>query len=258
MRTWKHFEHNVLSDLRQRGARSLDELADDPPKVLFLPMARDELAAVLDFARRRGFVEPLGHAHRPDGHEPRDEWTLTNDGRQAIRPALSWLAGGLSRLRVVVVTLASLVGAFGLKDVIFGTKSVDPFLLVMALDAIFIGAVIAISVRGKTTGVTALNTVARDWSRLGNERPEWRRKALQKFPWLWAVLGVVAFFAATFLTFEVLPEDHWLETTGLVMIPIMLPMAPSAVKLFAWITRWAEIANDAEKRESSGGGADGG
>ena len=248
-RTWKHFEHAVLTTLRRRGARSVDELAEEPPEVLFVPMARDELAAALDSARRRGLVEPLGHSRRPDGQDAGDEWTLTKEGSRAVRTGLSWLVGNLGGLRTTVGNLSFLRTAvvpilgLGLTTDFISRQFAANSWTVVGIAVIFAAAMLW--VRAEVTGVSAQGAVAKDWARWEKERPEWRRIALHPFPRLWAILGVVGVCVGMVGVALLGPFESGL---GLYVPLAGVPAIPSLVKLSKWLRRWSTIADDAQKR----------
>jgi len=263
-RTWRHFEHTVLTTLRERGAHSVDELAEEPPEVLFVPMVRDELAAALDSARRRGLVEPLGHSRRPGGQDAHDEWTLTKEGSRSVRTGLSWLVGSLGLLGKVVVSIAGVLGALGLTNLgellgltdfisrPFEVDQVPVFWIVGVLELVAVAAGALLWVRAKVIGVSAQRAVAKDWARWGEERPEWRRTALQAFPWLWAIVAVPGVVVVG--TASLVPPESWPVESDLhiaLSCVALVAAIPAAVKVPKWLFRWSAIRDDAQKRRGN-------
>jgi hypothetical protein len=234
--TWRHFRHRVLRHLAVRGALSVDELVKDPPTVLSMPLDRQELEAVLDSARRRRLVEPLGHPRRPNGDEAPDEWAVTDAGRRAVRrlgPALS------GTLKTWVSIAAALVGVFGttltLEQV--GLSLVEAATLAIPLG---IALSVAVHVRALLTGAAPARVVAHDWRRWATERPAQHRDATMFFPFR-SLLAMLFVFWASLVALAVIDVVTGVDAVLsplTAFVPVVLAALAGGRSVFEWIARW--------------------
>jgi len=255
--TWIHFESRLLTHLRQRGARSVDELVEDPPEVLWLALTREEVEAVVEFARRRGLVYPLGHEKRADGEHTRDEWILTEKGESATQLGFRWLRSKAGGVVKIVSLLLALLGALGVTSA-FGqwmrtNQSTDIIWLsglLVAYIAIF-GLAGLFTLRARTSGASRRAAAAADWVRWRHERPDWHALATRPFPWARTILaGVVTVgVPAALVSFGVL-SDRSLQVVAAIIFPVAFKPAMS------WMKRWQTLeakARELEKAKTEAG-----
>jgi hypothetical protein len=134
--SWKptvqsEFDRLLVYDLAERGAASIDELQQREFRFDGVALSRGELVSLVESARRRGLVEPLGHASRASGEEVKaTEWAATARGHDLDPPArVPWMNPRRRFTQMVQLTvpkmwpivaiflalapLSSLAGAFG-------------------------------------------------------------------------------------------------------------------------------------------------
>jgi len=229
----------VLAHLQVEGGHKLTELACDPPEVLGLQLSRQELNAVLESCRRRGFIVRLDPSSGSGPVTPGDEWVVNAEGRRATRPAIPWFLGHAGRVSMATLTAAaSLIGILGIsltlgrdaKDSVGGLAFVlvSAFVLVMWIVALL---------RDRSNGARGRRIVASDWSRWKRERPGLYAKAFKRFPWRWLSLAIATLVIAIAVVVWTPGLDE--DNTALMLVfgPPYLLMIP----VFFWSNRWNEI-----------------
>jgi hypothetical protein len=146
------FDRLLVHDLAERGAASIDELQERGFGFDGVALTGCDLVSLVESARRRGLVEPLGHSTRASGEEVKaTEWAATDRGRNLAPPGRAlWMGRRRALMHSVrkmwpflaiflaLVPLSSLGGAFGddpstKLDVAVGVVAVQAFLIVFAV-----------------------------------------------------------------------------------------------------------------------------
>ena len=198
-RTWAHMRHQLVLHLQRNGARSVQQLEMDRLHALFFPLDHDEIVAVVESARCRQLVEPLGHRYRVDDTAlPDEEWSLTTHGRNEARLPLSWagsqLMGVFGRLAPILFGVVSALGlSASLAHFVQGITLIGAFGIVfaaiLAIEVLVLGLMV---VRNRRTGGFFGVDVAADWCRFQREQPKWAAALMWRVPRPWLIVGAIA------------------------------------------------------------------
>ena len=237
-RTWAHFRYIVLGHLQVEGAHSLRDLAGDPPEVLGQPLSSRELRAVLESCRRHGFVARLDPGSASGALLPDDEWTVTNEGRRATRPAVPWFLGHAGRAsRPIASVVAALVGILGISLTTgrgVGGVADDALRLALVLGIVFW---VVVLLRHRLSGGRGGRVVAEDWARWQHERPDLMAVAFKRIPWKSLLLALATLTIGIVAVAWVPGVDEKARALMFVAIPAWLFMLP----VLYWASRWNEI-----------------
>jgi hypothetical protein len=187
--TWYHFRLRLLKHLKTHGAASLADLKAAPPSVLWLPLNEAELLASLESARRRQYVQPLGHERSASGRPTDEEWVLSDAAVRLLRGNASWMSDNLKDTGKVVGTLATVAAA------VFGAGKVAEALadqgeeVSIGIAVVIVIGLVALVRRIIATGNRAWESAARDWRRFQRERPVWYAIAQEDMS-VWARYGL--------------------------------------------------------------------
>jgi hypothetical protein len=245
--TWRHFRYSVLQRLRDHGAQSIDEIAAAPPWVLFLPLNRAELFAIVDSARRLGLIAPLDSTASAEMLSRNTQWVVTQDGRRTIRHGLSWIfdkLGANTVLKTVATLAVGLLSATAFIQWLDGLDTTE-VALGAELGIFFVWGVfwIALASRSRSAGAEARRTTSQDWQRWRRERSQMSEIAEREFPrrrTLTACLAFVLLEAALVLL-------GWNET-WFQPIP-WLGFLVFAYPAVIWFARWNVIEELAIRAE---------
>lgn len=225
---------------------TVDELIGRPPEVLGLKMNPAEVKAVLESARRRDLVCPLGHGVRADGSEAPAEWVLTSGGQRLTRGSLPWM---LEYLRQARPAIQFAVGA-GLIAV--GARlltKLNPSLLIV----IIVGAVYLIGglaflggfAWSRLNGSRLRDHAVKDWGRYQSDEADWYAKLSAPRPLLSLIGGVVALIAGIVIVEVVFPSGSESEWMFYVVGGIGFAFG---YRYLEWRGRWDRVLKEAKER----------
>jgi hypothetical protein len=251
-RTWRHFRYAVLKRLRDHGAQSIEEIAATPPWVLFLPLSRREVIAVVDSARRLGLITPLDASASLESLDPRRQWVVTEAGRRTIRHGLPWVfdkLGALSKWGSILAMIAGLISAGAVIKWLHERDGAEIVFGVEACIYLLWGAgSLALLLRSVSAGARARRTTSQDWQRWQQERPEWSKIAARRFP-RWRTASAISVFVLLEAALFVLDQDG-LWTQALPWIALLALAFPAMI----WFARWNDIeaaAAELKKQEEA-------
>ena len=191
------FEGALTGYLRRRGAAATNELLGDLGW-FWLRLNRTEVERVIDASRGDDYVAPLGQAKDAAGIGLfRDEWALTDRGRQLERTRALSLRDSIVAIRGVGKPVFSAAETWGKRV----TAVLAPFLPFLALPigasvsiaVVAAGAVLALGLSASLRGETELRRAAEHWPRLRTCRPKiytWQTTAWR--PWERVPIAIVA------------------------------------------------------------------
>jgi hypothetical protein len=183
------FHEVLLAHLNEHGASTIAELEARPLSWFYLPLNHDEIADVMESARRHGLVVPLDH--RVDGHERPlrgVEWAPTERGAALHEPSgmsrrslFSGLVSGPTRFRQTLADVLPLIGFFAgaavLKQLTDGSTR---FVIAGAIVAVLLLVMLERGIRAEQR----LCEAAQAWPRLASWRPryhKWQMGRLRRF-----------------------------------------------------------------------------
>ena len=185
------FHEVLLAHLNEQGASTADELEARELEWFYLPFERQEIAEIVESARRHGLVAPLGQT--VDGHNRRVqgiEWAPTQRGAELKRPPavvsrgdmLSSLRSWPRLLQQASGLIALVVGAATLK------RMTDQGVVRLGLAGAVGIVVLLLLLVSSRRNYGRLRQAALAWSRLQRDRPKFY--AWQTARWrFWARLG---------------------------------------------------------------------
>jgi hypothetical protein len=217
----KRFHHGLLNHLDRHGARSVQELAGDAPRILDLSLTREEIETVVDSARRHGLVESLTATDRAPAPGQKPEWIPTERGRAKIGGS-SQLLPGIAKLLPVALILP-IVNVLGKK-----LNGLGDWLLAagtLLAMAVFLG-VLVLSIHKRSQGAMP-RQVAAEWDRHAVELPvlnRWYRRPLRNAVYVLgmlliaaAIVGAILPFVSTRLAFLGIPIELLAYVTALLI-----------------------------------------
>jgi hypothetical protein len=222
-RVWKAFRRQLLSELVERGAATIEELEQRQFHVLELALDRAELTAVVESARRHGLVKGLGDAEASEDKKLAEiEWAPTEEGRKCAQRTRQWAANKAQFFLSPVIVVA--VGS-----ALWRLVTTQDLLLAIIVGMVSLSLVwFAIVFLHRYAGGAARpsRAIATQWSRHAVELPFLNqysvRKSTRIVSWVVIAVGAAVYSAAVILEF---PEILRVTAFVLVMVGEVVVLA---------------------------------
>jgi hypothetical protein len=247
------FAGALTNHLRRRGATSTDDLVGSLGW-FWLRLNRAEVEEVIEAARRESYVAPVGQSKDAAG-EPiaKDEWTLTDRGRQLERTRAFSFRDSIVAIRGIGKPVVSATEKWS-KRVAAALVTVLPA-LAFSLEAstsiavIASGVILVLALSSSLRGETELRRAAEHWPRLRICRPRihaWQTTAWRPWERLPIAAAAVAYLIAAAVALRI--TDTW-KFNVLIALAVAIMLGVVAWRRLgkAW-RRWYAL-NKAFRRE---------